>query len=70
VIAGGEARLEDLGSKNGTCLRGKRIEAPELLRDRDSILFGALPVTFRAWQGHAVETRTSEPQAMRPIAGS
>jgi DNA-binding winged helix-turn-helix (wHTH) protein len=63
VIAGGEARLEDLGSKNGTCLRGKRIEAPELVRDRDPILFGSIQVTFRAWLARGeVETRTAEPR--------
>jgi DNA-binding winged helix-turn-helix (wHTH) protein len=63
VIAGGEARLEDLGSKNGTCLRGKRIDAAELLRDRDAILFGSIQVTFRAWLAPGdVETRTAAPQ--------
>jgi DNA-binding winged helix-turn-helix (wHTH) protein len=63
VIAGREARLEDLGSKNGTCLRGKRIDAPEMLRDRDPILFGSIQVTFRAWLARGeVETRTAEPR--------
>ena len=61
VITGMEARIEDLGSKNGTCLRGRRLEAPETLRDRDPILFGSIQVTFRAWQDRGgVETRTSE----------
>ena len=60
VIAGSEARLEDLGSKNGTCLRGKRIDAPELLDDRDLILFGSIQATFRAWRARAeVDTRTA-----------
>jgi DNA-binding winged helix-turn-helix (wHTH) protein len=60
VIAAGTARLEDLGSKNGTCLRGQRIDAPELLRDRDPILFGSIQVTFRAWRDRGeVETRTT-----------
>lgn len=63
VISGAEARLEDLGSKNGTCLRGKRLEAPELLRDRDPILFGSIQVTFRAWRApDEVETRTADPR--------
>ncbi len=61
VIAEGEARLEDLGSKNGTCLRGKRVDAPQILRDRDPILFGSVQVTFRAWLVPGeVETRTVE----------
>ena len=51
VIANGEAWLEDLGSKNGTCVRGKLIDAPELLNDRDPIRFGSIDATFRAWQG-------------------
>jgi DNA-binding winged helix-turn-helix (wHTH) protein len=63
MIAAGAARLEDLGSKNGTCLRGKRVEAPEVLRDRDPILFGSVQVTFRAWLARGeVETRTAEPR--------
>ena len=63
VLAGDGARLEDLGSKNGTCLRGKRIDAVELLRDRDQILFGSIQVTFRAWQARGeVDTKTSEPR--------
>jgi DNA-binding winged helix-turn-helix (wHTH) protein len=62
IIADGEARLEDLGSKNGTCLRGKRIDAAELLRDRDPILFGSIQVTFRAWLAPGgLETRTAAP---------
>ena len=63
VIAGGEARLEDLGSKNGTCLRGKRVDAPEMLGDRDPILFGSIQVTFRVWQAREeVDTKTSGPR--------
>ena len=61
VVAGEEARLEDLGSKNGTCLRGKRVDVPELLRDRDPILFGSVEATFRAWLSpRDLETRTVE----------
>jgi DNA-binding winged helix-turn-helix (wHTH) protein len=60
LISDNEARLEDIGSKNGTCLRGKRIRGPELLRDRDAILFGSVQVTFRAWQSRAeIDTQTA-----------
>jgi DNA-binding winged helix-turn-helix (wHTH) protein len=63
MIAAATARLEDLGSKNGTCLRGKRVEAPEVLRDLDPILFGSVQVTFRACLARGdVETRTSDPR--------
>ena len=60
VITSGEARLEDLGSKNGTCLRGKRMEGPERLLDRDPILFGSIEATFRLWRARAdIDTRTT-----------
>ena len=59
VIAGGEARLEDLGSKNGTCLRGRRVNGLERLVDRDPILFGSIDATFRIWRVRAeIDTRT------------
>jgi DNA-binding winged helix-turn-helix (wHTH) protein len=40
-------RLMDLGSKNGTLARGKRIDAPVLLSDRDEIQIGPVVVTYR-----------------------
>jgi DNA-binding winged helix-turn-helix (wHTH) protein len=49
LVAGGLARLEDLGSKNGTWLRGRRLEAPELLEDGDEIRVGPAALTFRAF---------------------
>lgn len=47
VIDGDAATLEDLGSKNGTSLRGERISAPASLTDGDDILLGSVPLTFR-----------------------
>ena len=49
LVAGGLARLEDLGSKNGTWLKGRRIETPELLEDGDEIRVGPAALTFRAF---------------------
>ena len=46
VISEGEATLEDLGSKNGTYLRGKRI-ASAPLADGDEIRMGKATLTFR-----------------------
>jgi len=46
IIAGQEATLEDLGSKNGTSLRGKRIRLGHLT-DGDKILFGTVAAAFR-----------------------
>jgi DNA-binding winged helix-turn-helix (wHTH) protein len=48
IIEGSTASVEDLGSKNGTFLRGKRIEAREQLADGDAIRLGAVAVVFRA----------------------
>ncbi|HXB56817.1 MAG TPA: FHA domain-containing protein [Vicinamibacteria bacterium] len=47
VILGGRAVLTDLGSRNGTYVRGVRVEGPVTLRDGDSIFLGSLPLTFR-----------------------
>jgi DNA-binding winged helix-turn-helix (wHTH) protein len=42
------ATLEDLGSKNGTFLRGRRLTCPAPLSDGDEIRIGSIPMTFRA----------------------
>jgi DNA-binding winged helix-turn-helix (wHTH) protein len=41
------ATLEDLGSKNGTYLRGQAVTAPTQLEDGDRIRIGAFELTFR-----------------------
>lgn len=46
IISGEQATLEDLQSKNGTWVRGKRIHRGEL-NDGDSILFGTVAAVFR-----------------------
>ncbi len=46
-IEGGQATLEDLGSKNGTYWRGERISAPVLLSDGDEIRLGKVSLTMR-----------------------
>jgi DNA-binding winged helix-turn-helix (wHTH) protein len=48
VVGGGKARLEDLGSKNGTFVRGKRVTKKTLLADGDEIRIGPEPILFRA----------------------
>jgi DNA-binding winged helix-turn-helix (wHTH) protein len=47
VVTGGEARLEDLGSKNGTHLNGSRITTPCRLTEGNEIRLGAIVMTFR-----------------------
>jgi DNA-binding winged helix-turn-helix (wHTH) protein len=48
VIVGELATLEDLGSKNGTYVRGVVVTAPTLLADGDQLRIGAFDLTFRA----------------------
>jgi DNA-binding winged helix-turn-helix (wHTH) protein len=47
VVTGGEALLEDLGSKNGTHLNGSRITMPCRLADGNQIRLGTVVMTFR-----------------------
>lgn len=58
VIDGSAARLEDLGSKNGTYLRESRVEGAVPLRDGDAIRLGSVAVVFRRSEAGA-PTETS-----------
>jgi DNA-binding winged helix-turn-helix (wHTH) protein len=59
VIDGLAARLEDLGSKNGTYLDERKVEAPAALRDGSSIRLGTVVLVFRRLaSGKATETAT------------
>lgn len=49
VTAEGAATLEDLGSKNGTVLDGRRIEGPAALADGSMIVLGAMALKFRTF---------------------
>jgi pSer/pThr/pTyr-binding forkhead associated (FHA) protein len=51
VVAEGRATLEDLGSKNGTRLNGKRLSSPTVLADRDEVRIGDAVLTFRVLPG-------------------
>ena len=51
VVAGSAATLEDLGSKNGTWLRGKKVGEAMELRDGDSIRLGSVAITLRVVSG-------------------
>lgn len=60
VVAGGKAKLEDLGSKNGTFLNGAALARPAALSDGDEIRIGIETMIFRAMS--ALEsTRTGSP---------
>jgi DNA-binding winged helix-turn-helix (wHTH) protein len=47
VVSGGEARVEDLGSKNGTFVDGERVTGTCLLADGKEIRVGPVTLTFR-----------------------
>ena len=56
VIAGGRATIEDLKSKNGTFVLGKRIESRVTLADGDEVRIGPEAFVFRTLS--ATTTRT------------
>lgn len=56
-VQGDRAVIEDLGSKNGTFVRGERLLAPRELSDGDEIRLGRVPLLFRVLSG-ADTTRT------------
>ena len=47
VLEPSGAAVEDLGSKNGTYVGGRRITEPSLLSDGDRIRLGSVVITFR-----------------------
>jgi DNA-binding winged helix-turn-helix (wHTH) protein len=57
LVEGGRARIEDLGSKNGTWVRGNRIFGALALSDRDDLRVGSVPMTFRCF-GAELPTET------------
>jgi len=48
TVEANRATIEDLGSKNGTFVRGERISAATPLRDGDEVIFGRARFVFRA----------------------
>lgn len=69
VVAGAGATIEDLGSKNGTYVRGKRIAAPTRLEDGDSLRLGSVTFAFRAVsEEKSTMTEVGEPSSKEPPA--
>ena len=61
-ISAGAATLEDLGSKNGTFLRGKRLTGAAPLFDGDEIRIGSVSMTFRTFPlSGSTETAADSP---------
>jgi DNA-binding winged helix-turn-helix (wHTH) protein len=48
LVQGGQAVIEDLGSRNGTLVGGRKVVGVVTLSDGDEIRLGVLHVTFRA----------------------
>jgi pSer/pThr/pTyr-binding forkhead associated (FHA) protein len=48
VITGTTALLQDLGSRNGTWVNGRRIGEPTELEDGDEVRLGSVTLTYRS----------------------
>jgi pSer/pThr/pTyr-binding forkhead associated (FHA) protein len=46
TVSAARVTIEDLGSKNGTYVRGQRLSAPTVLLDGDDILIGTTRLIF------------------------
>jgi DNA-binding winged helix-turn-helix (wHTH) protein len=60
VVSGDQATIEDLGSKNGTFLRGELVHAPLPLADGDEIRIGTAVLTLRRFAGVSTQTVHSQ----------
>jgi len=69
VIGESGAVLEDLGSKNGTYLRGRRLQTPAKLTNGDRIMIGRASMTFRVLDKMA-STATAAEQKGKERDGS
>ncbi len=59
-VRDGRAVIEDLGSKNGTCVGGQRVEGTVDLADGDEIALGPVFLTFRSGRpAGSTETQSS-----------
>ena len=68
VVAERAATLEDLGSKNGTWLRGEKIGEPKALEDGDSIRLGSVTFTLRIVSGDGSTATEIGPSPAREVA--
>jgi DNA-binding winged helix-turn-helix (wHTH) protein len=59
VVSDGTATIEDLGSKNGTFVNGRRIEGAQRLADADQIRVGVAVLTLRAYRNSSTQTQAT-----------
>lgn len=67
TVAGEEATLEDLGSKNGTYVHGDRIATPVELADGDDIRLGPIEVRFRIVSSATSTETVTAPKEDGPV---
>jgi DNA-binding winged helix-turn-helix (wHTH) protein len=66
LVDGGAATLEDLGSRNGTSLRGQRLSTPTRLSSGDRIRVGTTTLVFRSSRRlGTTEALSSQPVGQR-----
>jgi DNA-binding winged helix-turn-helix (wHTH) protein len=56
VLSGDQATLQDLGSRNGTWVGGRKVTAPTLLSDLDEVKLGAEVMVFRVFKTGKTES--------------
>jgi DNA-binding winged helix-turn-helix (wHTH) protein len=59
-VSGSQATIEDLGSKNGTFLGGRRVERPSRLEDGATVIVGPAVLVFRGAAGQDATKTGSE----------
>jgi len=59
VISGDQASIEDLGSKNGTFVRGEEVKKPVPISDGDEIRIGTAVLTLRRFATVSTQTARS-----------
>lgn len=63
VVAGEGASLLDLGSKNGTYLRGERVEGSRPLVDGDEVRLGDVVISFHVLSDHSTQSLSPQRKA-------
>ena len=66
VVTDGAATLEDLGSKNGTWVKGEKVVGSVRLEDGDAVRLGSVALVFRVTQGMP-STQTDLPGRRRGV---
>jgi DNA-binding winged helix-turn-helix (wHTH) protein len=56
TVTGDQAVVEDLGSRNGTLVEGRKVEVPTTLADGDELKLGSVVLTFRMFESSETES--------------